>query len=514
MRPLPSVSPETNTPAPPAAPVVVVDGVSKRFELKAGRRSTELRERFGNLLRRDNSKRLVQEAKPDDIFWALRDVSFEVKPGQPVGIVGHNGSGKSTMLKLLTGIMKPTQGSVKVKGRIGALIEVGAGFHPDLTGRENVYLSGSILGLSRRDIDQRFDRIVQFANLEQFIDTPVKRYSSGMYMRLGFAVAAHTDPDVLLIDEVLAVGDTLFQRKCLAHLKEFVKQGGAVVFVSHAMGQVAELCSTCVWLDHGQVRYVGETAEAIDQYMAVVTEREEAEWQRMHPEEWELLQAERKQEAEDAARLEEEARAQARLDAERAALEAERAAQEAQAKQLEEAESAKLREAARKAAHLANYDRPRLLGLHLTDKNNAPCTAFKVGEAVNVHIKYQFTNPPVNPVFGVEFFRADGLAMFGTSNYDHQIWYKNLPMVGQIVLHIPALGINEGEYRVRYRQFSDCTIPDWPHYADDTVEDAARFTVDGGAFAHGCAFMPAEWETVAKTAARTQENARAARARG
>ncbi len=504
MRPLPSVLPEPDKQAKIDSPVVVVDGVSKRFNLRNGRRSTELRERFGNLLSRNNSKRLVQAAKPDDVFWALRDVSFEVKPGQPVGIVGHNGSGKSTMLKLLTGIMNPTQGSIKVKGRIGALIEVGAGFHPDLTGRENVYLSGSILGLSRRDIDLRFDRIVQFANLEQFIDTPVKRYSSGMYMRLGFSVAAHTDPDVLLIDEVLAVGDTLFQRKCLAHLKEFVKQGGAVVFVSHAMGQVAELCSTCVWLDHGQVRYVGRTEEAIDQYMAVVSEREEAEWQRMHPEEWELLQAERKIEAEQAARREEEARLEAQAAAERAL-------EEARLLALAETEDEKLKnaeETARKATLLADYNRPRLLSLHLTDKNNVPCAEFKVGASVNIHIKYQFTQPPVNPVFGVEFFRADGLAMFGTSNYDHQIWYENLPMIGQVVLHVPALGLNEGEYHVRYRQFSDCSLPDWPLHADDTVEDAARFTVDGGAFAHGCAFMPVQWETVAKTAARTQDAAR------
>ena len=212
--------------------IIQVTDVWKRFTIRTGQVG-DLRERF-NALRAPK-----KEAIPESIFWALKDVSFSVGPGQSLGIVGHNGSGKSTLLKLLTGILKPTQGEVKMKGRVGALIEVGAGFHPDLSGRENIFLNGSILGLSRREIERKFDDIVAFAGLEKFVDTPVKRYSSGMYMRLGFAVAAHTDPDILLIDEVLAVGDTFFQRKCLRHLENFVKKGGAVVFVSHAMTQVS-----------------------------------------------------------------------------------------------------------------------------------------------------------------------------------------------------------------------------------------------------------------------------------
>ena len=444
--------------------VISVENVWKRFELSGGK-NNDLRERFGSLLGKNNSKRLAAPAPKDkDIFWALREVSFSVQPGQPVGIVGHNGSGKSTMLKLLTGIMEPTEGSIRVKGRIGALIEVGAGFHPDLTGRENVYLSGSILGLTRRDVDSRFDRIVQFANLERFIDTPVKRYSSGMYLRLGFAVAAHTDPDVLLIDEVLAVGDALFQRKCLAHLKEFVKQGGAVVFVSHAMAQVAELCKTCVWLDHGQMRYVGETEKAIEQYMGVVEERENLEWQRNHPGEWELMQADKAREAEETARFEAEAEAQRKRDE------------------------------AIYEAHMADFSRPRLLELRITDKNNQPRTDFFVGEALTIHIKYQFIEKPPHPVFGIEFCRADGTALFGTSNFDHKIIYENLPLVGEIVMHVPFVTLNEGDYQVRYRQYPDSSLPDWAEKWNDAVENAARFRVDGGAFAHGSVFMPVEWQ--------------------
>ncbi|MBC8104654.1 MAG: ABC transporter ATP-binding protein, partial [Cytophagales bacterium] len=283
-------------------PVIEVENVSKRFFLR-GRNAGDLRERFTKLVGRGKSPLgsgggdaihsvLPGAAPPEsaNIHWALEEVSFSVAPGQTLGIVGHNGSGKSTMLKILNNILVPTRGRIGVRGRVGALIEVGAGFHPDLTGRENVYLSGSIQGLSRREIATRFDRIVDFANMGRFIDTPVKRYSSGMYMRLGFSVAVHIDADILLIDEVLAVGDTLFQRKCLRRLKEFVQEGGTLVFISHSMGQVAEICESCVWLDHGRVRYVGETAVAVDKYLNMVEERQNAELKRTHPGEWEVLE--------------------------------------------------------------------------------------------------------------------------------------------------------------------------------------------------------------------------------
>lgn len=200
-------------------------------------------------------------------FWALREVSFDVSRGEAFGIIGANGAGKSTILKLLTGIMRPTSGFIRVSGRLSALIEVGAGFHADLTGRENIYLNGTILGMSREDIRRRFDAIVDFSGLEEFIDTPVKRYSSGMYARLGFAVAAHVDPDVLIVDEVLSVGDRVFQRKCVERMTRIIKGGATVVFVSHNLRAVAELCDRGLLLEKGRVVRIGSTHEVIKAYL-------------------------------------------------------------------------------------------------------------------------------------------------------------------------------------------------------------------------------------------------------
>ncbi len=206
-------------------------------------------------------------------FWALHDVSFEVAPGEAFGIIGDNGAGKSTMLKLLARIMRPTSGSVRVRGRLSALIEVSAGFHPDLTGRENVFLNGTILGLTRDEIRRRFDEIVAFSGLEQFIDTPVKRYSSGMFARLGFSVAAHVDPDVLLVDEVLSVGDYLFQQKCIERMESVIASGTTVVFISHNLRAIGNLCQRSMLLQKGTVAMLGPTAEVLERYLGGSRER-------------------------------------------------------------------------------------------------------------------------------------------------------------------------------------------------------------------------------------------------
>jgi len=213
-------------------------------------------------------------------FWALQDISFEVKRGQAFGIIGANGAGKSTMLKLLGRIMKPTQGSIQVNGRISALIELGAGFHQDLTGRENIYLYGTILGMARREIDTKFNEIVEFAGLAEFIDTPVKRYSSGMYARLGFAVAAHVNPDVLLVDEVLSVGDTLFQRRCFDYMQKIIRSGATVLFVSHNLRTVAEFCSQALLLDRGRPATMGPTSEVIKHYLTNMRDHRAADQSR------------------------------------------------------------------------------------------------------------------------------------------------------------------------------------------------------------------------------------------
>jgi ABC-type polysaccharide/polyol phosphate transport system ATPase subunit len=200
-------------------------------------------------------------------FWALQDISFEVKRGEAFGIIGHNGAGKSTLLKILSRIMKPTKGSMFVDGRLSALIEVTAGFHQDLTGRENIFLHGTILGMNKREIQSKLDQIIAFSGIEEFIDTPVKRYSSGMYARLGFSIAAHVNPEVLIVDEVLSVGDYVFQRKCVERMREVVRSGASVLFVSHNLKSIAEFCGQCLLLERGRLITVGSPNDVIQAYM-------------------------------------------------------------------------------------------------------------------------------------------------------------------------------------------------------------------------------------------------------
>lgn len=216
-------------------------------------------------LRRVADLRKDQDA--DDVVWALREVNMEIMPGEVVGIIGRNGAGKSTLLKVLSGITKPTEGTATIRGRVGSLLEVGTGFHPDLTGRENVYLNGTILGMSKSEIDEKFDEIIAFSEVERFIDTPIKRYSSGMSVRLAFSVAAHLEPEILLIDEVLAVGDASFQRKCLGRMGAVASEGRTVLFVSHNVATIEALCERVVVIDQGKVVYDGETQGGIQRYL-------------------------------------------------------------------------------------------------------------------------------------------------------------------------------------------------------------------------------------------------------
>src|SRR5437016_775181 len=248
-----------------------LDGVYKKF--RKGELYDSLRDLIPALARR-----VVRGRRPEGLaareFWAVQDVTVGVRRGEAFGIIGANGAGKSTILKLLSGIMRPTRGTLQVNGRLSALIEVGAGFHPDLTGRENIFLNGTILGMSREDIRRKFDGIVDFSGLEEFIDTPVKRYSSGMFARLGFAVAAHVDPDVLIVDEVLSVGDFVFQRKCLEKMNAVLQSGATIVFVSHDLRAVAELCSRTLLLDRGRIVAAGPSDEIIRQYLGTGLRRE------------------------------------------------------------------------------------------------------------------------------------------------------------------------------------------------------------------------------------------------
>jgi ABC-type polysaccharide/polyol phosphate transport system ATPase subunit len=207
---------------------------------------------------------------PPELIWALKDISFEVPRGEIVGIIGRNGAGKSTLLKVLSRITEPTEGRAEIHGRVGSLLEVGTGFHPELTGRENVYLNGAILGMHRAEIARKFDEMVAFAEIEKFLDTPVKHYSSGMYMRLAFAVAAHLDPEILMVDEVLAVGDLAFQKKCLGKIGDVAKGGRTVIFVSHQMNQIRRLCGHCLWLHGGEVKMFAPIVQAVGAYEAAL----------------------------------------------------------------------------------------------------------------------------------------------------------------------------------------------------------------------------------------------------
>jgi ABC-type polysaccharide/polyol phosphate transport system ATPase subunit len=247
--------------------VIELNHVSKLYRLRRGWYVSSLKDEVGRL----TARLLGRRVEPREDFWALKDVSFSLERGDVLGMVGANGAGKSTLLKIISQVTVPTSGSFVARGRLGALIEVGAGFHPELTGRENIFLNGSIMGMSRREIQSKFDMIVAFAEIEQFIDTPVKFYSSGMQMRLGFSVAAHTDPDILLIDEILAVGDASFQAKCLNKLAELKQQEKTVILVTHNLSNIREHAKTVVWIDHGQVRMIGAPDDVVDAYLEYVT---------------------------------------------------------------------------------------------------------------------------------------------------------------------------------------------------------------------------------------------------
>ena len=251
---------------------VSISGLSKRYTIHhlARPRYESLREVISDgarsLVRRAFSPGNREAKDSDEEFWALKDVNFTVAPGERLGIIGRNGAGKSTLLKILSRITEPTAGRIEIRGRVSSLLEVGTGFHPELTGRENIFLNGTILGMSLRDIRRKFDEIVAFAEIERFLDTPVKRYSSGMYVRLAFSVAAHLQPDILIVDEVLAVGDAQFQRKCLGKMNDVTGEGRTVIFVSHNMTTVTSLCTKCVLLDQGRVRSIGDPPHVTAEY--------------------------------------------------------------------------------------------------------------------------------------------------------------------------------------------------------------------------------------------------------
>ncbi|HEX2482332.1 MAG TPA: ABC transporter ATP-binding protein, partial [Methylomirabilota bacterium] len=323
-------------------------------------------------------------------MWALRNVSLELVRGRMVGIVGSNGSGKSTLLKLIGGILKPTSGTVSVTGRLSALIELGAGFHPEFTGRENVFINGVLLGLSRAEIRERFDEIVAFAGLSPYIDNPVKTYSSGMYMRLGFAIAVTVDPDILLIDEVLAVGDESFQHKCVSKIQEFKGRGKTIVLVTHDLGSVERLCDEAVWLEGGRLMARGGPREIIDRYLGQVAQEEAAVLDAAHEQAEEALSA--------------------------------GTAQRWGSREIE------------------------ITAVRLTDQAGHERYLYETGEACTIRLAFRAQRPIEDPVFGIGIFRKDGVCCYGTNTAIDGLAVSKLAGSGEVAVRIGRLELVEGEY--------------------------------------------------------------------
>jgi len=345
------------------------------------------------------TRSLLSDLRPDQTFTALDGVSFEVPRGSTFGVIGENGSGKSTLLKLVAGITKPTRGSLAVEGRVSALIELGAGFHPEISGRENVAINAIMLGLTRREVEERFSDIVAFAELEPFIDAPVKTYSSGMYMRLGFAVAIHVDPDVLLIDEVLAVGDEAFTRKCLDKIAEFRRRGKTILFVTHTLGLVEKLCDEVLWLRQGKVADRGDPRRVVDAYLTYVAGGEEA-----------LLRAAHGQ-----------------------------------------ATGAPRGESGTTAGYRAGRWGGReveIVAVRLLDGKGRERHVFVPGEDLTLALNVRAVRPVEDFVFGVGLFSAEGVHVYGTNTDIEDFRPVRLAGEGEVRLTLEGLRLVEGTYLV------------------------------------------------------------------
>jgi ABC-type polysaccharide/polyol phosphate transport system ATPase subunit len=359
---------------------------------------------------------LIQDLQPEEKFPALQDVSFQVPAGRTYGIIGRNGSGKSTALKLVAGITKPTSGTVTVSGRISALIELGAGFHPEISGRENVFINGIMLGLSKREVANRFDEIVEFAEMKDFIDAPVKTYSSGMYMRLGFAVAIHVDPDVLLVDEVLAVGDEGFTHKCLDKFSEFKRRGKTILLVTHSLGLVERFCDEALWLDGGRVRGEGDPRRVVGAYL---TDVERTEEKQLAAADSSLVERQSTnvdgpdlQPGETPSAIEEPADMQRSVEGRWGSREIE------------------------------------ILDVTLTDGAGAVSHIFQSGEPMAVHLKVRAHVPTSDFVFGIGLYNAEGVTCYGTNTAIEEYKAADIRGDGEVTFAIDGLDLVEGTYKL------------------------------------------------------------------
>lgn len=392
--------------------------VSKVYRRYSGKQFATLK---SALLQRS----ILRELQPSETFRALKDVSFVVPRGSTFGVIGRNGSGKSTALKLVAGITKPTAGTVRVDGRISALIELGAGFHPEISGRENVFINGIMLGLSKREIADRFDEIVDFAELREFIDAPVKTYSSGMYMRLGFAVAIHVDPDVLLVDEVLAVGDEGFTHKCLDKFGEFRRRGKTILLVTHSLNLVERFCDEAVWLDAGEKQADGDPKRVVGAYLTAVEATEE-----------QLLAA-------TTARALEEARTPLEPSVPESGVTSPPPDSGSSAFRPESAS-----DMFRAVEGRWGSREIEIADVALLDESGQPSFVFHTGDRMTVRIRARASQPADDFVFGVGLFNADGVCCYGTNTYLEEMNPDRFEGEGEIAFAIDGLDLVEGTYKL------------------------------------------------------------------
>ncbi len=394
----------------PAIDVVNVTKVYRRFARKR---------QFATLKSALLSGSLIRDLQPDETFPALRGVSFQVPKGVTYGVIGRNGSGKSTLLKCVAGITRPNTGTISVDGRISALIELGAGFHPEISGRENIFINGIMLGLSKKEIQHRFDEIVEFAELQDFIDAPVKTYSSGMYMRLGFAVAIHVDPEVLLIDEVLAVGDQGFTLKCLDKFSEFRRRNKTILLVTHSLDLVEKFCDQALWLDKGQTKAEGEPKRVVASYIIDVEKTEELE----------LSKAE-------------SARLAATASAATAAAPAEQLPDNPVESGEAPADMFKVTEGRWGTREL------EITSVTLIGEDDRSGHVFQYGDRVRVQMAVRAHHPLRDFVFGFGIFNADGVCCYGTNTNLEELQPDEISGDGVVTFEIESLKLVEGTYRL------------------------------------------------------------------
>jgi lipopolysaccharide transport system ATP-binding protein len=367
----------------PGQALVEIQNVSKRFVLHQEQHRS-FQELFINFFR-SRSHRSLQR-----LFWPLNNVSFEVRQGESLGVIGPNGSGKSTLLKLIAGVLEPTEGDIVVRGRVSALLELGAGFHGDLTGRENIFLNGTMYGLTRREIESRIDDIIKFSELGEFIDMPIKHYSSGMYVRLGFAVAIHTNPDMLLVDEVLSVGDASFQAKCMSAIQDFRRNGGTMLFVSHDLGAVQSICDRAIWYEYGKIQNVGHPTDVVMAYLNHVAEKEEAAHQEQATKERLVIRDD----------------------------------QRWGTRQVE------------------------ITGVDLCDRSGQPRSIFISGAPMEIRIHYKTSTRIENPIFGMAIHHQNGTHLTGPNTHFGGLDIPSIEGEGEVVYHVPFLPLLAGEYLV------------------------------------------------------------------